>query len=357
MPRRRTCLPLLAVLVPAALLLGCDRQGPDASFSVEVRVETEQGAPVEGASVGVRPCYMLGNAVSCGGAPIVASPQQAPRPQGTRDVDLVNWDVEVDESTVLLTWTTASETNNNGFRIERKTDTTSFAEIAFVRGQGTPEDSTNYRHRDQSVAPGVRYSYRLVAVSTDGSTSVVGAPQSARLPEGSEIDPISPNPFGESTTFRVQVPGSSTLQSTVHTLDGTEVRTIADGTFSQGVYQFRWQAGDLPDGLYEHRTRLRTNGEVVARDTTYAALAPNAPNAASLGTTGARGRASTTARVRFPSLFDVPSFEARDADGNDVGEVRVVSTVQFVVSTPNGQQTYRRSIADGKNAFTLTVSP
>lgn len=357
MPRRRTCLSLLAVLVPAALLLGCDRQSPDESFLVEVRVETEQGEPIEGASIGVRPCYMLGGTMGCGGAPIVANSQQAPRPQGTRDVDLISWAVEAEEDAVLLTWTTASETDNSGFRIERKTDTTSFAEIDFVDGQGTTEDSTDYRYRDRSVEPGIQYSYRLVAVGTDGSTSIVGTPQSARLPEESNIDPISPNPFAEATTLRVQVPAASTLQSTVHTLDGTEVRTIVDGTVSRGVYQFRWQAGDLPDGLYEHRTRLRTDGEIVARDTTYAALARDTPSAASLGTTGARGRASTTARVRFPSLFDVPSFEARDADGNDVGKIQVVSTVQFVVTTPDGQQTYQRSITDGKNAFTLTVSP
>jgi hypothetical protein len=49
--------------------------------------------------------------------------------------------------------------------------------------------------------------------------------------------------------------------------------------------------------------------------------------------------------------------EARDADEDGVGEIRVVSTVQFVVTTPDGQQTYRRSIADGKNTVTLTVSP
>jgi hypothetical protein len=358
MIRRWTCPALvLAVLVPAVLLPGCDQQSPEDSFSVEVRLESEQGTPVEGASVGVRPCYTLGGEEACGSDAIVSGIQQAGQPPQTRDVDLTVWTVEAAEDAVLLTWTTASETNNSGFRIERKTDTTSFAEIAFVDGQDTTEDSTDYSYRDENVVSGLQYRYRLIAVGTDGSTSVVGAPRAVRLPEDSKIGAISPNPFGEATTLRVQLPASSTLQSTVHTLDGTEVRTIVDGTVSQGVHQFRWPAGDLPDGLYEHRTHLRLDGEIAARDTTYAALARNTPNAASLGTTGEDGRVSTTSRIRFPSFFDVPTFAARDTNGNRLGTVQVATTVEFVVTTSEAQYTYRRPVVDEKNTFTLTVPP
>lgn len=358
MSRRWTCLSfVLAVLVSAVLLPGCDQQSPDAPFSVEVRVETEQGTPVEGASVGVRPCYTLDGEEACGRDAIVSSSQRAPATQNSRDVALVTWLVEADEDAVLLTWTTASETNNSGFRIERKTDTTSFAEIAFVDGQGTTEDSTDYSYRDESVASGIQYSYRLIAVSTDGSTSVVGDPQAVRLPEESKIRPVYPNPFGEATTLRVQVSAPSTLQSTLHTLDGTEVRTIVDGTVSRGVYQFRWQAGDLPDGLYEHRTHLRTDGDIVARDTTYAALARNMPNAAPLGTTDENGEVSTATRVRFPTFFDVPPFAARDANGNRLGTMQVAPTVELVVTTAEAQHTYRRPVVDAENTFTLTVPP
>jgi hypothetical protein len=358
MIRRWTCLAFaLAVLSPAVLLSGCDHQSPGDSFSVEVRVETEEGTPVEGASVGVRPCYTLGGEEDCGSDAIVSGDQHDGQSQQARDVILEKWTVETDDDAVLLTWTTASETNNSGFRIERKTDTTSFAEIAFVDGQGTTESPTDYSYRDENVASGIQYSYRLIAVGTDGSTSVVGAPQAARLPEASKIDPISPNPFGEATTLRVQVPASSTLQSTVHTLDGTEVRTIVDGTVSQGLHQFRWQAGDLPDGLYEHRTHLRIDGEIAAHDTTYAALVRDRPNPFSLGTTNANGKVSTTARARFPSLFDVPTFAARDAGGTRLGTVQVAPTVEFVVTTSETQYTYRRPVVDEKNTFTLTVPP
>lgn len=78
-------------------------------------------------------------------------------------------------------------------------------------------------------------------------------------------------------------------------------------------------------------------------------------NVAPLSTTSEDGRVSTTNRVRFPSLFDVPAFEARDAQENRLGEIQVASAVQFVVTTPNGRQTYRRLISEGTNMFTLAL--
>jgi hypothetical protein len=130
-----------------------------------------------------------------------------------------------------------------------------------------------------------------------------------------------------------------------------------DGTIAQGIQQLSWSPQGLPDGLYELRTRIGTDDEIAAGDTTYAAIVRDPAKAAPIGTTGEDGRVSTTSRVRFPSLFDVPAFEARDTEGNRLGEIQVASTVQFVVTISNGRETYRRSITDGKNTFTLTVSP
>ena len=59
MIRRWPYLYLVAVLLPTLFLAGCDQQSSE-PFSVEVRVETQQGEPVRDASVGVRPCYTFG---------------------------------------------------------------------------------------------------------------------------------------------------------------------------------------------------------------------------------------------------------------------------------------------------------
>jgi len=83
----RSYLYLVAALFLALLLAGCDQQSPE-PFSVEVRVETQQGEPVEGASVGVRPCYGSGSEAACGGNALF---QGTLASQSTKPVELVAW--------------------------------------------------------------------------------------------------------------------------------------------------------------------------------------------------------------------------------------------------------------------------
>ena len=301
MIRRWPYLYLVAVLLPTLFLAGCDQQSSE-PFFVEVRVENQQGDSVQDASVGVRPCYELGDEVAC-------SPSMLFQPVSTASaaspVELTSWEVQREGSDAVLTWTTASETNNDRFEIMRKIEGGSFEQIATVDGQGTTDETTHYQYRYENLRSDTEYQFRLRFVATDG----------------------------------------------------TQVETVVDGTIAQGIQQLSWSPQDLPDGLYELRTRIGTNGEVAARDTAYAAIIRGPANAAPLGTTSEDGRVSTTSRIRFSSLFDVPAFEARDAQENRLGEIRVASTVQFIVTTSNGRQTYQRSVVDGKNSFTLTVSP
>lgn len=352
MIRRWPYLYLVAVLLPTLFLAGCDQQSSE-PFSVEVRVETQQGEPVRDASVGVRPCYELGDEVAC-------SPSMLFQPVSTASaaspVELTSWEVQREGSDAVLTWTTASETNNDRFEIMRKIEGGSFEQIATVDGQGTTDETTHYQYRYENLRSDTEYQFRLRFVATDGDVqkSTLVALQVPKLPR---IEPIVPNPFRDGTSLRVEVGTTSIFRSTVHTLNGTQVETVVDGTIAQGIQQLSWSPQDLPDGLYELRTRIGTNGEVAARDTAYAAIVRGPANAAPLGTTSEDGRVSTTSRVRFSSLFDVPAFEARDAQENRLGEIRIASTVQFVVTTSNGRQTYQRSVVDGKNSFTLTVSP
>jgi len=85
MPRRRTSCFLAAVLFPALLLVGCDRQTSQ-PFSVQVRVETEQGSAVDSADVAVRPCYAFGDEVACDSDEVFGAPSWAPSRPPDRSV-------------------------------------------------------------------------------------------------------------------------------------------------------------------------------------------------------------------------------------------------------------------------------
>ena len=147
-----------------------------------------------------------------------------------------------------------------------------------------------------------------------------------------------PNPSRTQTTFEVAVPHPSFVRSTLHSLDGTTVDTIAHLSIKRGRHTFLFGDG-VPSGLYEQRSQVQVDGAVTARDTQYVALFRSGPSrppfgpegTALLGNTDADGSLSMTDRARFPSLYSLPPTTARDAAGVPVGTLRVAPTVQFVV--------------------------
>jgi hypothetical protein len=81
-------------------------------------------------------------------------------------VELLIFEGKNTEGGNLLTWLTASETQNKGFDIERSTDGVSFEKIGFVLGNGTTIQKQDYFFKDESFE-GVVY-YRLKQLDFDG---------------------------------------------------------------------------------------------------------------------------------------------------------------------------------------------
>ena len=73
----------------------------------------------------------------------------------------------------VLTWQTASESNNRGFEIERSTDGEKWEYLGFVEGHGTtgeahPDSYRDYQFTDQQPNDGINY-YRLKQIDFDGA--------------------------------------------------------------------------------------------------------------------------------------------------------------------------------------------
>lgn len=86
---------------------------------------------------------------------------------GVLPIDLIQFSAEAGSSSNILTWETASETNNDYFLIERSTDAFSFEKIGTVDGAGTTSSMQAYRWEDFDSCEGVIY-YRLTQVDYDG---------------------------------------------------------------------------------------------------------------------------------------------------------------------------------------------
>ncbi len=82
-------------------------------------------------------------------------------------VELVSFEAKYLDEAVLLHWGTASETNNEGFQIERSKDGVRWEQIGFVEGKGTTSEAHQYEFFDEKPQSGTNY-YRLRQVDFDG---------------------------------------------------------------------------------------------------------------------------------------------------------------------------------------------
>lgn len=82
-------------------------------------------------------------------------------------IELIDFNAEAMEDEVKLSWTTASEINNDYFTIERSTDGREFEEIAMVFGNGNSTELSRYTYMDNNPARGINY-YRLKQTDFDG---------------------------------------------------------------------------------------------------------------------------------------------------------------------------------------------
>ncbi len=75
--------------------------------------------------------------------------------------------ISVDQA-VLLSWRTATETNNRGFEIQRQQGSDSWVKLGFVAGKGTTTEPQVYSYKDNDVSSGTN-TYRLKQIDYDGS--------------------------------------------------------------------------------------------------------------------------------------------------------------------------------------------
>jgi hypothetical protein len=174
-------------------------------------------------------------------------------------VELVSFTASVlnliNENVVELRWASATELNNAGFQVERKTEnSTNWDNIGFVEGHGTTTETQFYSFIDRGIEAG-SYSYRLKQIDFDGSFTYhelaevveIGSPQIFSLSQN------YPNPFNPSTMINWQVPVESHVSLKVFDILGNEVATLVDEVKQAGEYEVEFNAASVPSGVYFYR--------------------------------------------------------------------------------------------------------
>lgn len=70
------------------------------------------------------------------------------------------------------------------------------------------------------------------------------------IPPSFALQQNYPNPFNPRTTIRFSIPDSRFTHLKVYNLLGEEVATLVSGVLSPGRYQVRWDAPNMPSGIY-----------------------------------------------------------------------------------------------------------
>jgi photosystem II stability/assembly factor-like uncharacterized protein len=91
----------------------------------------------------------------------------------------------------------------------------------------------------------------IVKTVTGGVTSVekIGS----EIPSEYELEQNYPNPFNQSTMFNVRCSMTGRVKVSVYDVTGKEVAVLINEELKAGVYEVRFDAGDLPSGIYFYR--------------------------------------------------------------------------------------------------------
>ncbi|GAB1350513.1 hypothetical protein MASR1M107_27280 [Ignavibacteriales bacterium] len=156
-------------------------------------------------------------------------------------VELSSFSASVTLNNVELNWTTATETNNFGFSIERRSEDSEFEEIGFVKGNGTSTLINSYSFIDLKPLSGVVY-YRLKQIDIDGSINYSNEvlADNTGLIEGFRLLGNYPNPFNPSTTISFTLTEKENVRVLVRDILGCEVVEIFNGIVSPGINRFQW---------------------------------------------------------------------------------------------------------------------
>ncbi|MCF2446725.1 T9SS type A sorting domain-containing protein [Dyadobacter sp. CY345] len=173
-------------------------------------------------------------------------------------VKLISFSAQVQETDIVLQWSTTEEMNNNGFQIERSPDAKLFKTIGFVKGNGSQQQLSHYSFADADVIPGKTYYYRLRQQDFDGKSefSVI---ISAKVPE--QYGRVYPNP--NKGNFIVSFPGDA-IQS-VELADVTG-RRMPVNTTTTGAGIMKVQTKSTPKtGIYFLKIRTVGDDDIKSR--------------------------------------------------------------------------------------------
>lgn len=174
-------------------------------------------------------------------------------------VELVGFDAISQNSKVVLSWSTASETDNDHFELNRRQLGGNWQNMGIrVDGAGNSASSNDYSFVDDNVTVNKTYQYQLVAVDIRGVRTVTSEAEALVISGTAVVDEYKlyanfPNPFNPSTTITFDLKDATNVSLVVYDVLGREVTSLLNGYQVAGRHTVNFEAGALPSGVYFYR--------------------------------------------------------------------------------------------------------
>jgi Secretion system C-terminal sorting domain len=177
-------------------------------------------------------------------------------------VELTSFNASVNQGNVTLNWSTATENNNKGFQVQRKTANGQYQNVTFVDGHGTTTELQNYAYVDKNIANG-NYSYRLKQIDFNGTFDyskeinvAVNSPATFSLKQN------YPNPFNPTTKIDFSLAIDSKVTLRIYDVLGRQIAELLNSGMSTGVHTINFNAANLTSGVYFYKLEAKgVNGK------------------------------------------------------------------------------------------------
>jgi len=176
-------------------------------------------------------------------------------------VELSSFSADYNNNSVILNWTTQTETNNYGFYIQRKQENNlDWETIGFVKGVGTTIIPQSYQFIDRDVQSG-KWFYRLSQQDMDGAINFSHSIEIEILVlKGFSLKQNYPNPFNSSTIISYELSeNGKEVNLQIYNLKGHLIRKLVQNEIqNSGNHQVIWDGRDqngkrISSGVYYYQ--------------------------------------------------------------------------------------------------------
>jgi hypothetical protein len=177
-------------------------------------------------------------------------------------VELVSFTASLNKNAVMLNWKTATEANNYGFEVERRTISNqqitqssidNWQKIGFVKGNGNSNSPKSYSFSD-ATPPCGKVLYRLKKIDTDGIYKYSDVVEvNVDAPSQFVLEQNYPNPFNPTTKIKFDVPKECNVTLKIFNMLGQEVITLVNKVMLPGHQEVIFNASELASGMYIYR--------------------------------------------------------------------------------------------------------